>query len=114
MCADFNRVFEVEPLFRRGIKQLYGHLRWPQLDARSRVFEVRKAWYALIWRGAVWYDWLDMGLRADNAKDMAVVAEQYPFEKAVFKRLRLTFAEAIKILQENGYPDVSPPGGVCA
>jgi hypothetical protein len=38
---------------------------------------------------------------------MAVVAEQFPYNKAVFKRLRLTFAEAIKILQENGYPDVS-------
>jgi len=38
---------------------------------------------------------------------MGVVAEQYPYEKAVFKRLRLTFAEAIKILQENGFPDVS-------
>lgn len=41
------------------------------------------------------------------AREMAVVAEQFPFEPAVFKRLRLTFPEAIKILQENGYPDVS-------
>ena len=41
------------------------------------------------------------------ARDIDAVAEQYPFEPAVFKRVRLTFFEVIELLQDNGYPDVS-------
>ncbi len=40
-------------------------------------------------------------------RELNTVAKQYPFEPPVFKALRLTFEEGIKLLQENGYPDVS-------
>ncbi len=40
------------------------------------------------------------------ARELAVIGQQYPFELPAFKKLRLTFAEGIKLLQENGYPDV--------
>jgi hypothetical protein len=43
----------------------------------------------------------------DAARELGVIGQQYPFEMPVFKRLRLTFPEGIKMLQENGYPDVS-------
>lgn len=45
------------------------------------------------------------------AKDLEAIGKQYPFELPAFKRLRLTFPEGIKLLQENGYPDVSRLGG---
>ncbi len=43
------------------------------------------------------------------AREISVVHKQYPAEPAQFKRLRLTYAEGIKLLQQNGYPDVSAP-----
>ncbi len=51
------------------------------------------------------------GLEGQYARELEVVAQQYPFEPIAYKPLRLTFPEGIKMLQENGYPDVSsvPP-----
>ena len=45
-----------------------------------------------------------------SAKELSVIGQQYPFEMPVFKPLRLTFPEGIKMLQESGYPDVDPLG----
>ena len=35
-------------------------------------------------------------------KELSVIAQQYPFELPVFKPLRLTFPEGIKMLQDSG------------
>jgi hypothetical protein len=40
-------------------------------------------------------------------RELGVIKAQYPFEMPVFKRVRLTYEEGIKMLQEGGYPDVS-------
>lgn len=106
ICADFNRVFEVGPVFRAENSWTHRHLcEFMGLDFEMAIhqhyFEVLDVVENL-------FETVFLGLAEKHAKDMAVVAEQYPFEKAVFKRLRLTFAEAIKILQENGYPDIDP------
>ncbi len=42
--------------------------------------------------------------------EIEVIHQQYPADIAVFKRCRLEFAEGIKLLQENGFPDVSSAG----
>ena len=42
------------------------------------------------------------GLATRHAKDLAFIAQQYPFEPIVAKPTRITFAEGIKMLQENG------------
>jgi aspartyl-tRNA synthetase len=53
------------------------------------------------------------GLETQYARELEVVAQQYPFEPIAYKPLRLTFAEGIKMLQENGYPDVSACTRTC-
>jgi aspartyl-tRNA synthetase len=42
------------------------------------------------------------GLATRYAKELAFIAQQYPFEPLVAKPTRITFAEGIKMLQENG------------
>lgn len=42
------------------------------------------------------------GLATRHAKDLAFIAQQYPFEPIVAKPTRITFEEGIKMLQDNG------------
>lgn len=43
------------------------------------------------------------GLATRCASDLAHIAAQYPFEPLVAKPTRITFAEGIKMLQDNGW-----------
>jgi aspartyl/asparaginyl-tRNA synthetase len=43
------------------------------------------------------------GLATRCAAELAAINKQYPFEPFVAKPTRITFAEGIKLLQENGY-----------
>ncbi|KXZ44846.1 hypothetical protein GPECTOR_61g799 [Gonium pectorale] len=108
ICADFDRVFEVGPVFRAENSYTHRHLcEFMGLDLEMAIhehyFEVLDVIEKLF--GAI-FD----GLATTYAKELAVIAQQYPFEVPTFKPLRLTFPEGIALLQQGGYPDVDPMG----
>ncbi|PNW82442.1 hypothetical protein CHLRE_06g279150v5 [Chlamydomonas reinhardtii] len=108
ICADFNRVFEIGPVFRAEFSYTHRHLcEFMGLDLEMAIhehyFEVLDVIEKLF--GAIFN-----GLATTYAKELAVIASQYPFEIPTFKPLRLTFPEGIAMLKEGGYPDVDPMG----
>ncbi|MEW5315913.1 MAG: hypothetical protein WDW38_007311 [Sanguina aurantia] len=109
ICADMERVFEIAPVFRAEMSLTYRHLcEFMGLDFEMTIhdhyFEVLDVIEKV-------FQFIFEGLATTCAGDLKVIAQQYPFEPAVFKPLRLTFPEGIKLLHENGFPDVDPPGG---
>ncbi|PNH06255.1 Aspartate--tRNA ligase, cytoplasmic [Tetrabaena socialis] len=108
ICADFDRVFEIGPVFRAEFSYTHRHLcEFMGLDLEMAInehyFEVLDVVEKLF--GAI-FD----GLATTYAKELAVVGQQYPFEVPTFKPLRLTFPEGIAMLQQGGFPDVDPMG----
>ncbi|EFJ52967.1 hypothetical protein VOLCADRAFT_72624 [Volvox carteri f. nagariensis] len=108
ICADFDRVFEVGPVFRAEFSYTHRHLcEFMGLDLEMAIhehyFEVLDVIEKLF---AAIFD----GLSTEYAKELAVIAQQYPFDVPTFKPLRLTFPEGIALLQQGGYPEVDPLG----
>ncbi|GLC46632.1 hypothetical protein PLESTB_001761700 [Pleodorina starrii] len=108
ICADMDRVFEVGPVFRAEFSYTHRHLcEFMGLDLEMAInehyYEVLDVIEKLF--GAI-FD----GLSTKYAKELAVIAEQYPFDVPTFKPLRLTFPEGIALLQQGGFPDVDPFG----
>ncbi|MEW5296938.1 MAG: hypothetical protein WDW36_000183 [Sanguina aurantia] len=108
ICADMDRVFEIAPVFRAEMSLTYRHLcEFMGLDFEMTIhdhyFEVLDVIEKV-------FQFIFEGLASTCAGDLKVIAQQYPFEPAVFKPLRLTFPEGIKLLHDNGFPDVDPLG----
>lgn len=108
ICADFEKVFEIGPVFRAEDSYTHRHLcEFMGLDLemiiQEHYFEVLDVIEQV-------FEAIFNGLATRFAKELAVIGQQYPFELPVFKPLRLTFPEGIKMLQDSGYPDVDPMG----
>lgn len=108
ICADFGRVFEIGPVFRAENANTHRHLcEFVGLDLEMAIYE---HYFEVLDVIEKLFEYLFGGLATRCTTDLAAVAEQYPFDLPQFKRCRLTFAEGIKLLQDNGYPDVDPLG----
>lgn len=108
ICADFERVFEIGPVFRAEDSFTHRHLcEFMGLDLEMQInehyFEVLDVIEKL-------FEHIFSGLATRFAGELAVIRQQFPFELPVFKPLRLTFPEGIQMLQESGYPGVDPLG----
>ena len=100
ICADFDRVFEVGPVFRAENSYTHRHMcEFTGLDFEMAIYEHYFEVLDVI--EALFMHMFD-GLASRHAKDLAAIAQQYPFEPIVAKPTRVTFAEGIKMLQENG------------
>lgn len=110
ICADFERVFEIGPVFRAEDAFTHRHLcEFMGLDLEMVInehyFEVLDVIEKL-------FEYIFSGLATRYAHELSVISSQYPFELPVFKPLRLTFPEGIKMLQDSGYSasEVDPLG----
>ncbi|GBF98768.1 hypothetical protein Rsub_11174 [Raphidocelis subcapitata] len=106
ICADFDRVFEIGPVFRAENSYTHRHMcEFTGLDFEMAIFE---HYFEVLDVIDALFLHIFNGLTTRCARDLAFIAAQYPFEPIVAKPTRITFAEGIKLLQENGYPDVDP------
>jgi nondiscriminating aspartyl-tRNA synthetase len=110
ICADFERVFEIGPVFRAEDSYTHRHLcEFMGLDLEMVInehyFEVLDVIEKL-------FEHIFNGLATKYAHELSVISSQFPFEMPVFKPLRLTFPEGIKMLQDSGYngSEVDPLG----
>jgi aspartyl-tRNA synthetase len=102
ICADFERVFEVGPVFRAENSQTHRHLcEFTGLDLEMtfkqhyhEVLDVLGSMFTFIFKG----------IETRFPKELAVISQQYPFEPFKFleKPLRLEFPEAVKLIREAG------------
>eukprot|EP00775_Hariotina_reticulata_P013281 gene13281-13412_t len=108
ICADFDRVFEIGPVFRAENSYTHRHLcEFTGLDFEMAIFEHYSELAVL---PPIQHISIGKFLSASYATELAAVQAQYPFEPIVAQPLRLTFAEGIKLLQEDGLTDVDPLG----
>ena len=108
--SDFERVFEIGPVFRAEDSNTHRHLcEFTGLDMEMAIkehfFEVLDVLDDLF---VHMFD----GLNERFAHELEVVNQQHPFEPLKYLRptLRLEFPEGIKMLQDAGVEDVDPLG----
>ncbi|KAF3941273.1 hypothetical protein ABW19_dt0200316 [Dactylella cylindrospora] len=109
IAGDFERVFEIAPVFRAENSNTHRHMtEFTGLDLEMAFEEHYHEVMELIGEMFVF---IFNGLRERYAKEIATVRKQYPVEEFKIpkdgKPLVLTFSEGIKMLQEAGR-DVEP------
>ncbi|XP_050267107.1 aspartate--tRNA ligase 2, cytoplasmic [Quercus robur] len=109
ICGDFERVFEIGPVFRAEDSFTHRHLcEFTGLDVEMEInehyFEVMDVVDRLF---VAIFD----SLNNNFAKELEAVRRQYPFEPLKYLRqtLRLTFEEGIQMLKDAGV-EVDPLG----
>nr|GLL30553.1 aspartate--tRNA ligase 2, cytoplasmic-like [Ipomoea trifida] len=109
ICGDFNRVFEIGPVFRAEDSFTHRHLcEFTGLDVEMEINEHYSEVMDVVDRLFVaMFD----SLNENCQKELEAIGRQYPFEplKYLRKTLRLTFEEGIQMLKEAGI-DVDPLG----
>jgi aspartyl-tRNA synthetase len=109
ICADFDKVFEIGPVFRAENSNTHRHLcEFVGLDfemtIKEHYFEILDVIDDL-------FVYMFDGL-AKKKKELEAINAQYPFEPLEYLRpsLKLTFEEGVKMLHEAGFTDVDPLG----
>ncbi|GAB2294213.1 Aspartate--tRNA ligase 2, cytoplasmic [Dionaea muscipula] len=109
ICGDFERVFEIGPVFRAEDSYTHRHLcEFTGLDAEMEIKEHYSEVMDVVDR--LFVAIFDNLIESCN-KELETIGRQYPFEplKYLRKTLRLTFREGIQMLKEAGF-DVDPLG----
>ncbi|KND02877.1 aspartate-tRNA ligase [Spizellomyces punctatus DAOM BR117] len=102
ICSDFERVFEIGPVFRAENSQTHRHMtEFVGLDLEMAFDEHYHEVLDLI--GGLFVH-IIKGLKTRYAAEIEVVKRQYPFEDFEFLEttLRLEYPEAVKMLREAG------------
>nr|GMD08568.1 aspartate--tRNA ligase 2, cytoplasmic-like [Ipomoea batatas] len=109
ICGDFNRVFEIGPVFRAEDSFTHRHLcEFTGLDVEMEINEHYSEVMDVV--DCLFVAMFD-SLNENCQKELEAIGRQYPFEplKYLRKTLRLTFEEGIQMLKEAGI-DVDPLG----
>eukprot|EP00210_Caulerpa_lentillifera_P004779 g4563.t1 len=101
ICSDFERVFEIGPVFRAENSDTHRHLcEFIGLDFEMAIHE---HYFEVLDIVEDLFDAICQGLKQSSEKDLNTVHQQFPFEEFRFKRVRLTFAEGLELLRSAGY-----------
>eukprot|EP01117_Protostelium_nocturnum_P006135 TRINITY_DN2209_c0_g1_i2.p1 TRINITY_DN2209_c0_g1~~TRINITY_DN2209_c0_g1_i2.p1 ORF type:complete len:581 (-),score=160.40 TRINITY_DN2209_c0_g1_i2:59-1801(-) len=114
ICSDFERVFEVGPVFRSENSLTHRHLcEFVGLDLEMAFNEHYHEVLDLL--GEL-FIFIFEGMESRYGKQLDIVREQFPFEPLKFKKptLRLEYPEAVKMLRDAGveigdHEDLSTP-----
>lgn len=104
ICSDFDRVFEIGPVFRAENSDTMRHLcEFTGLDFEMAIqehyFEVLDVVETL-------FEHICEGLANRFGTDLQTINHQYPFTPFRFKRTRIAFPDGIEMLKQAGYnPD---------
>jgi aspartyl/asparaginyl-tRNA synthetase len=108
IAADFERVYEIGPVFRAEDSNTHRHLtEFIGLDLEMaieehyhEVMELLDGLFLSIFRG----------LRQQYAKEIEIVGKQFPADEFKWREgpegtLKLSFREAVKLLVDDGVPE---------
>lgn len=102
VMADFDRVFEIGPVFRAENANTHRHLcEFTGLDFEMSIKESYLEVLEIL--GNTFFA-IFKGLTTKHQKELAAINEQHPYEPFLFseKPLLLDFAEGVKMLNEHG------------
>jgi len=101
-CSDFEKVYEIGPVFRAEDSNTRRHLcEFTGLDFEMAIYE---HYYEVLHVFTEVFTEIFTYLATDFAKELGIISQVYPFEpfKVLPKTLRISFAEGIAILREDG------------
>ena len=102
IMADFERVFEIGPVFRAEKHHTHRHLcEFTGLDGEM---EIKQHYMEVMEMIGDLFKYMFQGLETRWAVELGVVNDQYPFEPFQFaeKTVMITFEEGVALLKENG------------
>jgi len=101
-CADFERVYEIGPVFRAEDSNTRRHLcEFTGLDFEMAIYE---HYYEVLDLFGKLFNHIFRTLTEKYAAELEQISQVYPFEPFQFleKPLRISFAEGIQLLREAG------------
>jgi len=109
-CGDFERVFEIGPVFRAEHSNTNRHLcEFTGLDLEMAITE---HYYEVLEVFSELFIFIFDGITERYSAELEAVQSQHPFEPLQYSRpsLRISYAEGIKLLQDAGVENVDPMG----
>jgi aspartyl-tRNA synthetase len=104
MCvmADFDRVFEIGPVFRAEHSFTPRHM--TEFIGLDIEMEIKENYNEVLDLLADMFAYIFAGLETKFAKELAAINEQFPFEPFQYKKpvVKLTFAEGVELLKKHG------------
>ena len=101
--ADFDRVFEIGPVFRA--ENSYTHRHMCEFTGLDMEMAIKENYHELLDIMSNLFVFIFEGIEKRYKRECAAINEQFPFEPFKFpaQSLRLTFEEGIKMLHEKGH-----------
>lgn len=101
-CSDFERVFEIGPVFRAENSNTHRHL--CEFHGLDMEMAINEHYYEVLDVFSDLFTYIFDGLNSRFKRELEAVRAQHPFEdlKYLNPALRITYAEGIKLLQEAG------------
>jgi aspartyl/asparaginyl-tRNA synthetase len=110
-CGDFERVFEIGPVFRAEDSNTHRHLcEFVGLDMEMVINE---HYYEVLDMFGKLFTYIFEQVNERFAHELAAINAQHPFEPLKFLKptLRITFAEGIQILRDAGVTEAEQASG---
>lgn len=103
LCADFDRVFEIGPVFRAEDSNTNRHL--CEFTGLDMEMTIKEHYFEVLDMLANLLVHIFNGLKTDYAKELEVINAQYPFEEFVCKEpvVKINFREGCEMLKKAGY-----------
>jgi aspartyl-tRNA synthetase len=101
--GDLMRVFEIGPVFRA--EKAFTHRHMTEFVGCDLEMAISSHYYELLEVIDQLFIHIFNGVQTKYKKELEVISQQYPFQPLVFdqkKNLRLTYAEAMQLLRDDG------------
>jgi aspartyl/asparaginyl-tRNA synthetase len=102
LCSDFNRVFEIGPVFRAEQSNTNRHL--TEFTGLDIEMTIKEHYFEVLDLLADLFVFICKGLESHYKTELEVIRKQYPFEDFKVKEpvVRINFKEGVKMLHEAG------------
>ncbi|KAJ3413021.1 aspartate--tRNA ligase dps1 [Chytridiales sp. JEL 0842] len=102
ICSDFDRVYEIAPVFRA--EQSFTHRHMTEFVGLDLEMAFEEHYHEVLDLFDKLFVFIFDGLKTRYANEIATVKRQYPFEDFLYlpQSLRLKYSEGIKMLREAG------------
>jgi aspartyl/asparaginyl-tRNA synthetase len=102
ICSDFDKVYEIGPVFRAEPSFTHRHL--TEFMGLDLEMAIQEHYHEVMDNFDGLFVYIFTELKKRYAKEIAVVKAQHPFEDFVFleKSLCLNFSEGVQMLRDDG------------
>lgn len=102
LCGDFDRVFEIGPVFRAEDSNTNRHL--CEFTGLDMEMTIKEHYWEVLDMLADMLAFLFNGIETRYARELEVIGQQYPFEPFVCKTpvVKLHFKDGVNMLKEAG------------